>query len=107
MIDPAKIAVVDFTENLTVRLISTGYIDEPALAPLADNQDDLDILEDIEMMTSVRHNALAAIPPGLAPNELLTEIHGYGWTYINAAFCYTRVTGNRFNAPDRGAWYAA
>ena len=40
------------------------------------------------------------------PDELLTEHHGYGWTYVNAAFCYTRETGNRFNGPDRGAWYA-
>ncbi|MEL6467686.1 MAG: RES family NAD+ phosphorylase, partial [Pseudomonadota bacterium] len=32
---------------------------------------------------------------------------GYGWTYINAAFCYTRATGNRFNGPERGAWYAS
>ncbi|WP_168193221.1 RES family NAD+ phosphorylase [Rhodophyticola sp. CCM32] len=26
---------------------------------------------------------------------------------MNAAFCYTRDTGNRFNGPERGAWYAA
>jgi len=25
----------------------------------------------------------------------------------NAAFCYTRATGNRFNGPERGAWYAS
>ena len=39
--------------------------------------------------------------------ELLTAAAGYGWTYINAAFCYTRATGNRFNGPERGAWYAS
>lgn len=26
---------------------------------------------------------------------------------MNVAFCYTRSSGNRFNGPDRGAWYAA
>ncbi|MCP5085535.1 MAG: RES family NAD+ phosphorylase, partial [Rhodobacteraceae bacterium] len=41
------------------------------------------------------------------PAELLTKAHGYGWSYVNAAFCYTRVTGNRFNGPERGAWYAS
>ncbi len=48
-----------------------------------------------------------AIPTGIDPSELLTEAHGYGWTYTNAAFCYARVIGNRFNGPERGAWYAA
>ena len=47
------------------------------------------------------------IPGGLHPGELLTEAAGYGWTLVNAAFCYTRANGNRFNGPDRGAWYAS
>jgi len=106
LIDPAEIQIVDFTEQTTIRLISTAYIDEPALSPLADDDDDLNILEDIETMTSPRHNTLVAVPPGVSPDELLTEIHGPGWTYVNAAFCYTRSTGNRFNSVKRGAWYA-
>lgn len=47
------------------------------------------------------------MPGGLTPAELLTEADGYGWTYVNAAFSYTRATGNRFNGPKRGAWYAS
>ncbi|XBQ17720.1 MAG: RES family NAD+ phosphorylase [Oceanicaulis sp.] len=47
------------------------------------------------------------LPAGLRRSELLTPAHGYGSTYVNAAFCYTRPTGNRFNGSDRGAWYAA
>ena len=31
----------------------------------------------------------------------------YGRPHINAAFTYTRPTGNRFNGGERGAWYCA
>ena len=106
MIDPQAIPLRSFTEPDTIRLISTAYIDEPALRPLADDDDDLDLLERIEALTSARRGFDAPIPGGVVPDELLTEAYGYGWTYINAAFCYTRTTGNRFNGPHRGAWYA-
>lgn len=26
---------------------------------------------------------------------------------VNAAFCYTKATGNRFDGPERGAWHAS
>lgn len=103
---PANIPIVDFTEQTTLRLISTAYIDEPALSPLADSEEELSILAEVEMMTSARHNSLVAVPSGVDPTELLSEINGFGSTYINAAFCYTRTTGNRFNSSERGAWYA-
>ena len=77
------------------------------MAPLADDVDDLAILEEIEGLTSARLALNLPIPGGLNPAELLTEVDGFGWTYVNAAFCYTRTTGNRFNGPDRGAWYAS
>ena len=38
---------------------------------------------------------------------MLTEADGYGWAYVNGAFCHTRPAGNRFNGPERGAWYAS
>ncbi|MEL6100871.1 MAG: RES family NAD+ phosphorylase, partial [Pseudomonadota bacterium] len=98
---------VDFTDPTTIRLISKAYIDEPAMAPLADDEHDLAILEDIEGLTSARRTVTLPVPGGLDPAELLTAAAGYGWTYINAAFCYTRATGNRFNGPERGAWYAS
>ncbi|HVI30433.1 RES family NAD+ phosphorylase [Hansschlegelia sp.] len=41
------------------------------------------------------------------PRELLNESYGYGWTFINAAFCHAKPPGNRFNDEDRGCWYAA
>ena len=107
MIDPAVIPVVDVVEPDTVRLISTAHIDEPALAPLADTDADLATLEALEVQTSARHASGMLVPDGVDPRELLTAAAGYGWTYVNAAFCYTRLTGNRFSGPERGAWYAA
>lgn len=97
---------VPFNQPNTIRLISTAYIDEPAMQPLADNNDELDILEQLEGLTSARGGGELSLPLNLYPEELLSQHNGYGWTYINAAFCYTRPTGNRFNGPDRGAWYA-
>ena len=102
-----EIPVVNFTEPNTYRLIPTAYINEPALTPLADDEIDLGILEELEMKTSTRHQSFVDLPIGIDPNELVSESFGFGWTYINAAFCYTRVTGNRFNTNERGAWYAS
>ncbi len=107
MTDLSSIPIIDFVEPTTIRLISTAFISEPALAPLADSRDDLEILEAVEVLTSARHNFLAAVPAEVDPRELLSGVHGFGWSYVNAAFCYTRAGGNRFNGADRGAWYAA
>lgn len=93
-------------EPETLRLISTAYITEPALAPLADDDAALAVLAEIESLTSARQAVPMPQPDGLHPDELVTPAHGYGWTYVNAAFCYTRAGGNRFNGPERGAWYA-
>lgn len=107
MIDPHQVPVTQFTDPDTIRLISTAYIDEPAMLPLADDPDELAFLEELESMTSTRQGRGLPLPAGVSADELLTEQSGFGWTYVNAAFCYTRSTGNRFNGPDRGAWYAA
>lgn len=106
MIDPTKVPLIPFDERDTIRLISTAYIDEPALTPLVDDGDELAFLETIEGLTSSRQNTGMPLPSGVFSQELLTDKDGFGWSYINAAFCYTRSTGNRFNGPDRGAWYA-
>ena len=106
MIRASDLREVEFSDATTIRLISTAYIDEPAMKPLADDDDDLAILEELERLTSARQAVSLPLPGGLTSAELLTERDGYGWTYVNAAFCYTRETGNRFNGPERGAWYA-
>ncbi|MBD8890744.1 RES family NAD+ phosphorylase [Labrenzia suaedae] len=77
------------------------------MAPLADTAGELDFLAEIEALTSARQTGELPVPDGIHPLELQNERHGYGWTYVNAAFCYTRADGGRFNGPERGAWYAA
>ena len=107
MIDISKIPIVQFVEANSTRLISTAYINEPALSPLVDDLNELTFLEELEGLSSSRVGKPEFIPSNVQADELLSQRHGYGWTYVNAAFCYTRSTGNRFNGPDRGAWYAA
>ena len=97
--------ISEIADPATVRLISTAYIVEPALAPLCDTADELRILEALEGMSSARL-APARMPPGVDPSELLTPAAGFGHTYVNAAFCYVKPGGNRFNDATRGAWYA-
>jgi hypothetical protein len=97
---------VDFVEARTVRLIPTAYIDEPAVRPLADSADEEAILNELEALTSARLN-VPSLPLGVDPRELLNESYGYGWSFINAAFCHAKPPGNRFNDEDRGCWYAA
>lgn len=104
---PHGLNATDIAERDTIRLISTAYIDEPAMAPLVDDDDDLEFLAEIERKTSLRQNEDLPLPFDVDRRELLTEASGYGWTYVNAAFCYTRPAGNRFNNQARGAWYAA
>lgn len=78
------------------------------MAPLVDDVErQLPVLERLEALTSRRRDLDTPLLAGRKRSEFLAEAHGYGWTWIDAAFCYTRPTGNRFNAPDRGAWYAA
>jgi hypothetical protein len=95
----------DLARRDTVRLISTGRLKEPALAPLARNQQ---TLEDLASLESVTNGRLQAQQSGLAdldPRELAFGRAGH--TLINAAFAYTRPGGNRFNDESRGAWYCA
>jgi hypothetical protein len=97
--------IAEIADPATVRLIATAYIIEPALAPLCDNDEERAILEALEAMSSARL-APARIPSGVDPAELLTPAAGFGYSYVNAAFCYVKPDGNRFNDGTRGAWYA-
>ena len=85
MIDVASVPTIPFNQPDTVRLISTAYIDEPAMAPMADDQGELEFLEELEGLTSARRRGDVMLPPGVYPDELLTDRHGYGWSYVNAA----------------------
>jgi len=92
-------------QTATVRLVASARLKEPALAPLADGDDDLDALVSLEYATHGRLAAERRGLPDLDPRELVAGVpHA---AFINAAFTYTRLGGNRFNNANRGAWYCA
>lgn len=83
-----------------VRLVSTARLRDPVLLGLVDASL-LDDLAEIEAATSfrlTRQSAAASLFPSGRPHA----------NFVNAAFAYFRPRErNRFNGPDRGAWYAA
>jgi hypothetical protein len=89
----------------TVRLVSSARLRDAVLRALADEAD-LAALAEIEGATSGRLIAEARGLGDVSPREL---VHGVPHSaHINAAFAYARPRAlNRFNGPDRGAWYAA
>ncbi len=87
----------------TVRLLPSARLKAPALAPLADTAEEFDALVQLESATHGRLRAQESGLGGLAAREMVFNVPNF--TFINAAFAYTRPGGNRFNRPDRGAWY--
>jgi hypothetical protein len=88
----------------THRLIPSRYSDERALERLGGPRD-LEELIELDAVTDDRVAGEANLLPGISVHELL-----FGVPYacvVNAAFTHARPSGNRFNGPDRGAWYAA
>ena len=89
----------------THRLIPASRSDEAALSSIADNPQQLDDLMELEGATNDRLLGEANLLPGISVHELL---FGVAYSHIvNAAFTHAHPGGSRFNANDRGAWYAA
>jgi hypothetical protein len=90
----------------TVRLVASARLREAVLAPLADTEDELGLLAEIEGSTSGRLIAEERGLGGLAANEL---VHGVAHArFINASFAYGKPRQpTRFSPANRGAWYAA
>lgn len=90
----------------TIRLVASARLREAVLAPLVDDQDDLDLLAEIESATSGRLIAEERGLGALSPDEL---VHGVPHArFINASFAYSKPREPmRFNPANRGAWYAA
>ena len=90
----------------TVRLVTTARLRAAVLASLVDGDDELADLAEIEGATSARLIAQDRGIAGLRANELVYDVpHAH---FINASFAYAKPQQpNRFNGPNRGAWYAA
>lgn len=90
----------------TVRLVSSARLRQAVLTPLADSQDELDLLAEIEGATSSRRIAEDRGLAALASDELVHAVpHAH---FINASFAYAKPRAPmRFSPATRGAWYAA
>lgn len=100
------------SDRALVRLLPATYHKAPALRGLVDTEQELEILAQLEGMTSGRLLAEKGRNPHIDPRELAWQrrhhdLRLYGETHVNAAFTYTRAGGNRFNTGERGAWYCA
>lgn len=92
-------------QNDTCRLIPSRFADmeESVLAPLADGDDVLRDLFDLDNATNDRLRGESGLLPGIGMDELVFGVPNF--RIINAAFTYARPEGSRFNDGDRGAWY--
>jgi hypothetical protein len=91
----------------THRLVPARYVegDASVLVRVADSDDDLPSIFDLDGATNDRLLAEGGLHAGIGVHELIFGIPYY--RFVNAAFCHAHPLGSRFNGPDRGAWYAA
>ena len=101
--EPPVPPVADIVQRDTVRLIPSGRLKPPVLAPLAATPEALDDLAALEGVTNGRIQASGSGLPGLDPRELVFGRPND--SFVNAAFTHVRPGGNRFNDAQRGAWY--
>lgn len=104
--------LTSINDRALVRLISETHHKPPVLRGLVDTEEEAAILAALEGETSARLIAEREGNPALDRRELVfarraRDLKLYGQSHINAAFTYTRPSGNRFNRGDRGAWYCA
>jgi RES domain-containing protein len=91
----------------TCRLIPSRFadIEDSVLVPLADTDDVLRDLFDLDNATNERLRGECGGLPGIGVDELVFGVPNF--RIINAAFTYPRPEGSRFNDTERGAWYCA
>lgn len=91
----------------TCRLLPSRFaeVEDSVLAPLAESDDHLHDLFDLDNATNARLVAQHGGAPGISMDELVFGVPNF--RIINAAFTYARPEGSRFNDGLRGAWYCA
>lgn len=91
----------------TCRLIPSRFADveDSVLAPLADSDEVLRDLFDLDNATNQRLRGEYGGLPGIGVDELVFGVPNF--RIINAAYTYPRPEGSRFNDGERGAWYCA
>ena len=71
---------------------------------IASDERHLQDLFDLDHATNDRLLGENGLLPGVARHELVFGVPYY--RIVNATFTHAHPLGGRFNAPDRGAWYA-
>lgn len=104
--------VTSINDRALVRLIPETRHKPPVLRGLVDTDEEAAILAELEGETSARliaerEGSLELDRRELAFARRSHDLKLYGQSHINAAFTYTRRSGNRFNTGERGAWYCA
>jgi hypothetical protein len=91
----------------THRLIPSKYSEggESVLAEIAENDEHLQDIFDLDNATSDRLLAENDLLPGIGIHELVFGVPYY--RIVNAAFCHAHPLGSRFNGPERSAWCTA
>jgi RES domain-containing protein len=91
----------------TCRLLPSRFadIEDSVLAPLAESNDMLRDLFDLDNATNERLRGEYGGLPGIGVDELVFGVPNF--RIINAAYTYPRPEGSRFNDGERGAWYCA
>ncbi|MEO0499470.1 MAG: RES family NAD+ phosphorylase [Pseudomonadota bacterium] len=91
----------------THRLIPSKYSEngDSVLTRIADDDDHLQGIFDLDHATNDRLIAENDLLLGIGIGELVFGIDYF--RIVNAAFTHAHPLGNRFNGPNRGAWYAA
>src|SRR5688500_9764476 len=92
-LDTHRLIPAKFTEN-----------DDSVLNRIAEDERHLADLFDLDHATNDRLLAENGQLPGIARHELVFGVPSY--RIVNATFTHAHPLGGRFNAPDRGAWYA-
>jgi len=100
-------ATVHLRQLDTHRLIPSKYSEggESVLVRIAEDDDHLQAIFDLDNATNDRLAAEHDLLPGIGRGELVFGVPYY--RIVNAAFTHANPLGSRFNGPDRGAWYAA
>ena len=97
--------ITTIRQDDTHRLIPSCYSEESVLRRLAQDEDALMALIDLDAGTNDRLLGEANLLPGISVHELLFGVQHS--RVVNASFTHTRPGGCRFSGSDRGAWYAA
>jgi RES domain-containing protein len=91
----------------TCRLLPSRFADveDSVLSPLADSDDHLRDLFDLDNATNARLRTQNGGAAGINVDELVFGVPNF--RIVNAAFTYAHPQGSRFNDGSRGAWYCA